>query len=109
MYYVSYIQEFPIYEPAEGGYFYAGEDVVWCNAYPTWKKAKRAYRKAQRDFMERFCPWAGDNVRSVEFGGCNRWGEGSFTKYYDRSYIGQDEWVWITRFKPVRRGYEPYC
>lgn len=28
-FYVTYYAEYPIYEPAEGGYYYAGKDAIW--------------------------------------------------------------------------------
>ena len=52
MYYVSWIREYPIFEPAEGGYYYAGEQVFYCEEYPTWKKANKAYQKLKREFYE---------------------------------------------------------
>lgn len=45
-YYVTLYEEYPIYEPAEGGYYYAGRDVS-CVLYVTssYKKARKFYDK----------------------------------------------------------------
>ena len=53
MYYVSYIREYPIYEPAEGGYYYAGEHVESCREFSTWKKVKAVADKTGIPMDER--------------------------------------------------------
>ena len=37
---ITYYEEYPIYEPAEGGYYYEGNEVTWSR-----KKSKRSCRK----------------------------------------------------------------
>lgn len=105
MYYVSFISEYPIFEPAEGGYYYAGETVVDCIACKTWKQAKKAYRKAIKEFKE---VYEGRDLTEVNFGGVDKWGFGSFCKL-NSCYIGQEDRVQITGYEPKNRGWVPYC
>ena len=41
MYYVTYYEEYPIYEPAEGGYYYAGSQNVLVREFKSWRKARQ--------------------------------------------------------------------
>lgn len=107
MYYVSVITEFPIYEPAEGGYYYAGEDVAECYSFSSFRKARQRYKKIAEKFKE----WYSDEPERVhEFncGGCNKYGNGSCI-WYDSRYIGDGERVQITRYVPQYKGWQPYC
>lgn len=115
MYYVSWIREYPIFEPAEGGYYYAGEQVFYCKEYPTWKKANRAYQKLKKEFAE-YCGWADEctgylhHQREINFrecGGCGKYVH-SFVRRCSK-YVGKGEWIQITRRRPVDRGRVPYC
>lgn len=104
MYYVSYIAEYPIYEPAEGGYYYAGEHVVYCREFDSWKKANKHYQKIKRELVQE---WQGWNKYEFSVSGCNRYGVGSrFCK--SSRYIGEEEYLQITRFNPENYGYQPY-
>ena len=33
MYYLTYYEEYPIYEPAEGGYYYAGNQACYFHGF----------------------------------------------------------------------------
>lgn len=106
MYYVSYITEYPIYEPAEGGYYYAGENVESCREFSTWKKANRFYQKLRKEFLEMY---EDEPERILDYicGGIGKYG-GSSVSYLSR-YIGEGERVEISKVKPQGKGYEPYC
>ena len=115
MYYVSWIREYPIYEPAEGGYYYAGEQVFLCNAYPTWKQANRAFKKLRREFLD-YCGWADEgpgylhherDVYAVDCGGVGKYKRPMVKLQSD--YVGKEEWIQITRRKPNGCGRQPYC
>lgn len=56
-YYVSYVEEYPIYEPAEGGYYYAGEQVMNYRKFSSWKKANKYFQKVKRQFLDEY-DWA---------------------------------------------------
>lgn len=106
MFYVSYITEYPIYEPAEGGYYYAGEVVEDCREFSTWKKANKCYQQFRKEFLQ----WHEDEPERINdyvCGGIGRHG-GSAVSYYSR-YIGEGERVEISKKRPQGRGYEPYC
>ena len=47
MYYVTYYEEYPIYEPAEGGYYYAGSRNVSVREFKSWRKARQFFNKVQ--------------------------------------------------------------
>lgn len=106
MYYVSYITEYPIYEPAEGGYYYAGTQIQICRQFSTWKKANRFFQKLRKEFLEEH-DWEMDRVNNFACGGVSKW-HNPFVAYYSR-YIGEGERVELTKEKPVERGWTPYC
>ena len=39
-FYVTYYQEYPIYEPAEGGYYYPGRDAIYSKGFDTKEEAE---------------------------------------------------------------------
>jgi len=106
MFYVSYITEYPIYEPAEGGYYYAGTQIQECREFSSWKKANKCYQEWRRWFLEEH-DWHKERVHECVSGGCGKYCNPSV--YYNSRYIGEGERVTLTREKPVERGYEPYC
>lgn len=106
MFYVSYIKEYPIYEPAEGGYYYEGEHVEICREFSTWKKANRYFQKLRKEFLEMHDDEP-NRVNDFVCGGVSFW-HNPFVSYTSR-YIGDGERVELTRKKPVDRGRQPYC
>lgn len=106
MYYVAYITEYPIYEPAEGGYYYAGTQIQMCREFRDWKKANRFYQKCRKEFIEMHEDEP-ERVWEYACGGIAKWG-GSHTAYTSR-YIGEGERVEISKKKPVEHGWTPYC
>ena len=107
MYYVSYIEEYPIFEPAEGGYFYAGEEVVKARAFKSWRKARQMFNKQRKRFEEQFREEYGKFFR-YDCGGCSKYGDGSTVSWRGK-YIGDGCEVRLTRYKPEDKGYTPYC
>lgn len=104
MYYVSFVSEYPIYEPAEGGYYYAGERVAYCRAFDSWKKANKHYQEIKREFM---LEWQRCDTNDFSVSGCLRGGNGSIFRKIS-CYIGDHEYLQIIRFKPQNHGYHPY-
>ena len=51
-YYVSYYEEYPIYEPAEGGYYYAGNHCQVTHRYGFLKRARKAFKTWLKEFEE---------------------------------------------------------
>ncbi len=52
MVYLTHYVEYPIYEPAEGGYYYAGRDVCEYYRFLTKWGAKRQLRKMQAELED---------------------------------------------------------
>ena len=112
MFYVSYITEYPIYEPAEGGYYYAGEIVRECHEFSTWKKANKCFQKMKAWFLDMHDYEVElGNVDVNEVSGVRKFRGfdiGSSAVLYSR-YIGDGERIEISCRKPHDNGYEPYC
>lgn len=106
MFYVSYITEYPIYEPAEGGYYYAGTVVEECYKFDTWKKANKKYQKMRKAFLEYYGA-DDEGIREYVCGGVSKYGGSGV--YYASKYIGEGARVEITRKEPREKGWEPYC
>lgn len=49
MVYLTHYQEYPIYEPAEGGYYYAGNEAYECYRFLTMWGAKRHLAKMRSE------------------------------------------------------------
>lgn len=106
MYYVSYITEYPIYEPAEGGYYYAGTQIQMCREFSSWKKANRFFQKCRKEFLEMH-EGEEDRINDATWGGVGKYVNPAV--YYFSRYIGEGESVELTRIKPVEHGWTPYC
>lgn len=52
MVYLTHYEEYPIYEPAEGGYYYAGRQAVEYRRLNSMKQAKRILAKMQKSLEE---------------------------------------------------------
>ena len=98
MYYVTYYEEYPIYEPAEGGYY--GSQNVWVREFKSWRKARQFFNKAAKQFVEDF---SYDNPYCM-YGFPN-----SYAEVCSR-YIGKDYGIVLTSRKPLKEhGWKPYC
>lgn len=93
-YYVTFSEYYPIYEPAEGGYYYEGKKKVLEREYSTFKKAKRKMKKLWNCCKDDTGFWSCPD--KLLFGQSNK-------------YIGDGYICEMTR-KPVKEhGWEPYC
>ena len=92
MVYLTHYAEYPIYEPAEGGYYYAGRYVEEYYRLNSEKQAKRKLAKLKKE-LEKQC----------------------FKVYDDRAflyskYIGEcEEWKIEKKLGADERGKTPYC
>ena len=89
-YFVSFYEAFPIYEPAEGGYYYEGEQLVDSILVGSLKKARRVMRR---------------EAERLEFTsiGCNNSSKRG-------EYIGESEYIYIETVKGIHEhGWHPYC
>lgn len=93
-FYVTYYSEYPIYEPAEGGYYYPGRDAIWSKGFNTEEEAT--------EFME-------NEVANDDY--IDNW-ERYTNGYISRGeYIGQDQMIVIepkNAYLSEIAGYEPY-
>lgn len=95
-YYVSYYEEYPIFEPAEGGYYYAGAQLSSSVQCSTLKKARQRLAKmVNGSWNDPICPLVQTSKNLASYHG-NYIGEGSFLVI--ETHKGHNE-----------AGYEPYC
>ena len=99
-YYVTMYEKYPIYEPAEGGYYYNGIEVNWSLEFQTYRKARRFLKKCFKDCIK--CNDHKDKYwHTNENHSC--FGVGS-------QYIGEGWYVKLERKQGADvRGFTPYC
>ena len=98
-YYVTLYYLYPIYEPAEGGYYYNGIGVDESYGFQTRKKAIKFLRKRRKE-----CLKEDKNVKGW-YNYIN-----SFGVYNENGYIGNGYfWELERKFGASRSGYQPYC
>lgn len=99
-YYVSIYQEYPIYEPAEGGYYYAGADISESWGFQTFRQAKKFIRKLYKE-----CVQSGDTKSEYWYSNSNHLFFGM-----DSYYVGEGWFVQLERKQGKSvKGWEPYC
>lgn len=99
MRYISHYEEYPIYEPAEGGFYYSGNELV-----SSERKSKRQCRKDFEKIWEKCLkenesntkyPWIRANANYI---------------FRDGKHIGEGESYTIERRQGhMEHGWEPYC
>lgn len=97
-YRVSHYQEYPIYEPAEGGYYYAGAHVTGFREYDSLKEARAELKRVRK--------WMADEGRQI----C----DGNDAVIIPSKHIGGDEYFLIegTKKNPINgrvSGKQVYC
>ena len=109
--YVTAVAEYPIYEPAEGGYYYTGTEIVWQRIFQDRRKAKRFFNKAAREFQSEF---EGDVISIRNFlplknrvTRYNRDG-GYMIIRHDTQYVGQGHRLIMANREFKENGYVPY-
>lgn len=107
MWYLTYYEEYPIYEPAEGGYYYAGVSEGQRYAYKTLNEAMADVpRLAEELMLEPFTH--PDNVD--EWFILAHYGYKYVAMYRDR-YIGEDRYLVLETSAKVgglECGWHPY-
>jgi rubrerythrin len=92
-FYVTYYSEYPIYEPAEGGYYYAGRDAVWSQGFNSEEEA--------RQFLNDFIVEDGEDWEQDQ--------DGRYTVH--GKYIGQDQTIKLEPnqdYLSAIAGWHPY-
>lgn len=101
MVYLSHYEEYPIYEPAEGGYYYAGNSLV--------KSERMSERQAKKKLAE---IWKNVQKENELLPSVERWVMSNDKRgvYKSSRYIGEGESIIIERHKgSEERGWEPYA
>lgn len=109
-YYVSTYTKYPIYEPAEGGYFYNGIQLQHSKGFQTFKDAKRYLRKCYKESIEFLRKYDEDIISGgyeEEYWYCSknhqRFGVVSI-------YYGEGWYIKLERKQGSEvSGYIPYC
>ena len=99
-YYVTLYNKYPIYEPAEGGYYYEGREISWSFPFQEYRKARRFLKKCFKDCVA--CKDTEDKYWHTN-ANHSRFGVGS-------KYIGEGWYVVLERKQGSEvKGWEPYC
>lgn len=95
MIYLTHYTEYPIYEPAEGGYYYSGQEADCFYRLNSLKQAKRKLKKMRKELEEE---------------GYQVWTDGNWCEAYKRSkYIGEGEcWIVEKVYGSNNHGWHPY-
>lgn len=101
MVWLSYYEEYPIYEPAEGGYYYAGLALVKTERLSK-RAAKRKFDRIAKQYVEETknepYPWVMNNIV---------YGRHLFR---GSKYIGEGAYICVEKRKGSHaRGWVPYC
>lgn len=113
MRYLSHYQEYPIFEPAEGGYYYAGNQVI--------ESERMSKRKCRREFEKIWQKCQKENEEdgfaedadwlAVGRNGVHPWirfGNNYICK--ESCYVGRGESYVIERKRGSQtKGWQPYC
>ena len=100
-YYVTLYSLYPIYEPAEGGYYYNGTYMVHSYGFQTFRKARKFLSMRYKECFEK------DHFT-------NGWicmnNHKYFGVYNENGYVGQGYFWQLERKQGMSlSGYTPYC
>lgn len=99
MVYLSYYEEYPIYEPAEGGYYYSGAELV---------ESERLSKRAAKKNMEELIKEAMELTDTGEE--IWQYSPKAKTLWQVTKYIGDGRFYVIEKHKGAHtRGRVPYC
>ena len=101
MRYITHYEEYPIYEPAEGGYYYDGNELI--------SSEKMSERQAKKKLAE---IWADVQKENEILPEGEQWVMSGDKRgvYRSSKYIGEGESYIIERHKgSEERGWQPYA
>ena len=114
MRYLTYYGEYPIYEPAEGGYYYAGNEVTKSDRISK-RKCRDEFEKIWQQCLEEnrqngFSTDLSNYKERIQFG-IYPWIRLGDTEIRREGHlIGEGESIVIERkLGSQRKGWEPYC
>lgn len=101
-YYVCEYTQYPIYEPAEGGYYYEGTQLTSYVKTHSLKRARKLLKKWVTEFYECEGILTPDAVEGISTLGNHHW--------YGTRYVGEGmEWHIETKLRSHEHGWRPYC
>lgn len=103
MVYLSHYEEYPIYEPAEGGYYYAGAELTFSTKL-SLRQAKRDLKAMAAELLEKgYTESANWHPETFDMLPGKRYS-------YKSQYIGEGDF-WVIERRPgcFTKGYKPYC
>ena len=101
MRYITHYEEYPIYEPAEGGYYYAGNQVV--------ESERLSKRQCKKNLKELWKDAQKENEYLPEKEQWVMFRDGTEIRRCSR-YIGEGEsYVIEKNYGSKVRGWHPYC
>lgn len=111
MVYLTYYEEYPIYEPAEGGYYYSGNQVVSyerLSKRAAKKKLKQLYNKLKADNSEPDSRYPGAPILRGSYNDWMMINNNRLVRH--SSYIGQGmSYVIERKLGSETMGRVPYC
>ena len=104
MYYVTEYRNYPIYEPAEGGYYYSGVEIMSSREFKTFRKARQFINRVYKDTLK--------NEMDYVTGASQKFWATRDNQQFGANgkYIG-DGWMYKLERKQGSEvcGWEPYC
>lgn len=95
MYYITYSEYYPIWEAAEGGYYYEGKQVLEVRTASTFRKARQILNSWRKQCKNDLGYWENNRSNYISFG--------QSSKYIGDGYIAE-----LTREPIEEYGYHPY-
>lgn len=109
--YLTYYEEYPIFEPAEGGYYYAGNEMVESEEFQSVEDALNEARKAvEEDGVLEMCDVDADEVEMnlMEYQ-YNGWKPCTTVAFEQSRYIGEGRTLQIELKQGcAEQGWHPY-
>lgn len=99
MFYVYCSADYPVYEPAEGGYYVAASKITWCHEFDTLEAAYRDFLSEVQD-TEKHGIAISNAYFTCEF---------PWAQFNETGYIGDGFEIAISDEKPQDKPYEGYC
>lgn len=101
-YYITEYRQYPIYEPAEGGYYYEGTEMVQYTRTNNIKRARKLLKKMVTEYYECEGILTPDAVEGISTLGNHH--------YHSTRYVGEGmEWHIETKLGKNEHGWRPYC
>ena len=103
MRYLTHYEEYPIYEPAEGGYWYAGNEPS-----DYWELSKRAAKRLIKEIYDELI--AENDPDRNGYPRIYISNDGNEIHKYNSPRIGENEsWVIERKLGSQKSGWTPYC